>query len=351
MSIVPKGFKGLFGAVCLALSGTVLLLGTGTACLASDKISFVDSWSFAGPTSFFVLADQNGYFADEGLTVSLNRGYGSGAVPGYLASGTFQIGSGDINSMILFNAQNPTKRVRAVALIDDASPLAIVVKRSSRIASVKDLAGASLGAPPADAARQFFPLFANANQIDSGTVSWSSVQGTLRESLLVTDQVDGIGGFVTSMLTPLEIAGFPEDQLRIFRYRDFGVNFYGRVIMVSEEFSRANPDLVRRFLRAMFRALRETIADPAPAIVALLKRDPTLNYDFEMKQWLIQRSLIATPRVGQVGLSAIESERLQDAIDRVEELMASSHGARQTAAETYTDEFLPSRDLLVLAGR
>src|SRR5688572_20999348 len=174
---------------------------------AADSIKFVDSWSFAGPTSFFVLADRNGYFADENLDVSLNRGYGSGAVPLYLASGTFQIGSGDINSMLLFNAKNPNNRVIAVAIIDDASPLVLITRKDRKIRVLTDVAGATLAAPDADAGRQFFPLFAKANGIRPDTVKWISVQGTMRETLLVNGDVDGITGFITSTLVPLEIAG------------------------------------------------------------------------------------------------------------------------------------------------
>jgi ABC-type nitrate/sulfonate/bicarbonate transport system substrate-binding protein len=57
-------------------------------------------------TAPFFLAQQNGYYRDEGLDVSLDVGSGSVASITRIASGAYQLGLGDISSLIEFNAQN-----------------------------------------------------------------------------------------------------------------------------------------------------------------------------------------------------------------------------------------------------
>ena len=60
------------------------------------------------------LAMDRGYFAAEGLEIDAVPGDGSANVVNRLASGAYQIGFGDIASLIKFNTLNPDKRVKAI---------------------------------------------------------------------------------------------------------------------------------------------------------------------------------------------------------------------------------------------
>src|SRR3954470_6388355 len=108
----------------LAVAFTMAMVATFavTGSAHATDVKFTLDWTFQGPQSPFVLAAERGYFAAEGLNVTIDRGEGSGAVPPRVASGTYDIGVGDINPLIRFNADKPEAGLIAVAVLFDASP-------------------------------------------------------------------------------------------------------------------------------------------------------------------------------------------------------------------------------------
>ncbi|WP_163413623.1 ABC transporter substrate-binding protein, partial [Escherichia coli] len=81
-----------------------------------------------------------------------------------VASGTYDMGFGDINSMIRFRDENPTVDLKAVMMVYDRPPFSIVGRRSRGItADVKSLEGKKFGAPAPDAAYAQWPIFRAVN--------------------------------------------------------------------------------------------------------------------------------------------------------------------------------------------
>ena len=67
-------------------------------------IKFTLDFRITGQTSPFFLAQQRGYYKDEGLDVSIDVGSGSVASITRIASGVYQMGLGDISSLVEFQA-------------------------------------------------------------------------------------------------------------------------------------------------------------------------------------------------------------------------------------------------------
>ena len=156
-----------------------------------------------GNHALWGLAIDRGLFDKDGLSVSMDRGYGSGDTIVKVASGAYDIGFADINALVKFNAQNPDKRCIAVYQGFDRTLSAIISLTKAGIKQPSDLPGHTLGAPDADASRLLFPVFAQKNGIDAARVSWKSIAPNLRETILVQGQVDAISGFTTTSLLQL----------------------------------------------------------------------------------------------------------------------------------------------------
>lgn len=336
MVVTAGGIARIAGRALAAFVATGLTAGVAGA----TDIRFTLDWAFQGPQSPFVLAYERGYYKEEGLNVTIDRGDGSGAVPPKVAAGTYDIGFADINPMIRFNAETPEAGLIAVAVLYDASPLAAMALKKSGVATPADLAGKTIAAPDADSGRQLFPAFAQSAGVDASSVNWMSVAPQLRETMLVQGQAQAVTGFLTTSLLALKGAGVSLDEVVTMRYRDHGIDLYSGALITSRKFAEANPEAVRGFIRASVRGHIDALKDPAASIEALKTRDPLIDPALERERLQLSiDELILTPTVQASGFSAVDTERMQRGIDT----LAATYGfpRKLTVADVYTDAFLP----------
>jgi len=106
-----------------SLVALATLVSAGGA-LAETSIKFANDWKWEGPAAPLLTAWNAGYYEAEGLDVQMDTGKGSlDAIP-RVASGTYQIGAADINSLIKFRDKNPDLPIKAVFVIYNAPPFA-----------------------------------------------------------------------------------------------------------------------------------------------------------------------------------------------------------------------------------
>jgi NitT/TauT family transport system substrate-binding protein len=306
-------------------------------------LRFTLDWAVQGPQAPFLVALDKGYFAEEGLSLVIDRGFGSADAVSKIAGGAYDIGYADINSMIEFNARNPNEALVAIAIILDYAPFSILTLQDRNIATVQDLEGRQLGAPAGDAARRLFPLFARTVGIDADSVEWTSMDPPLREPLLIQGEVDAIAGFYFTSLLNLTAAGVPEGDIVSFLYADHGLDLYGNAVMVPPSLLQENPDAIRGFLRALTRAWHDTINDPDDAIAILQRRDPLIDTDVERARLILAIDTnMLTPDVQEHGFGNVRPDRLERAIATVVEAFELPN---TPAPETVFDgSFLPPQE-------
>src|SRR5581483_6565830 len=168
------GRAGLLASILAAALPTV-------SASAQTNIKFSLDWKFEGPAAPFTVAIDKGYFKAEGLDVTIDTAAGSLEPITRVASGTYDIGIGDINSLIKFRDANPGVPIKAVYMFYNKPAFSIVGRKSRGVAAPKDLEGKKLGAPPADGAYAQWPIFTQANGIDPAKVTIVSVGFPVRE--------------------------------------------------------------------------------------------------------------------------------------------------------------------------
>jgi NitT/TauT family transport system substrate-binding protein len=307
------------------------------------SVKFVLDWAIQGPQAPFIVALEKGYFAQEGLAVIMDRGYGSADAVSKVASGAYQIGYGSLDALIEFNVKNPGKELMAVYVVLNSPPYSVITLKGKGINSPKDLEGRKIGAPEGDAPRRLFPVFAKAVGIDPAKVEWVSMSPPLREPSLVKGEVDAITGFYfTGYLNLLALNVNPEDIVA-FKYKDYGVELYGNAIIVRKDFMQSNPEAVAKFVRAVNRALKEVIADPEKAADYVKQRDPLVDRNVELERLKLALSdNILTEEVRRNGLGAVERTRLEKTIQSV--VTAFNLPRTPSPDEVFTDRFLPPKE-------
>jgi NitT/TauT family transport system substrate-binding protein len=313
-----------------------------TAASAQTAIKFSLDFKFEGPAAPFVVAIDMGYFKAEGLDVTIDTAGGSLEPINRVASGTYDIGFGDINSLIKFRDANPAVPIKAVFMVYNKPAFSIVGRKSRGVSTPKDLEGKKLGAPPPDGAYAQWPIFTQANGIDASKVTIVSVGFPVREPMLASGEVDAITGFSFSSYINLKDRGVPANDITVLLMADYGVNLYGNTIMVNPKFAAEKPEAVKGFLRAFTKGLHETIKNPATAVESVLKRNDVAKKEVELERLQIAlKDNIITPEVKKIGFGAVDGDRLDKSIDQIA-LTYQFKNAKPKGSDVFDASFLPA---------
>jgi NitT/TauT family transport system substrate-binding protein len=251
---------------------------------ADTPIKFQLDWRFEGPSAFFLLPLEKGYFKQAGLDVSVDAGNGSGNAVNRVASGTYDMGFADFAALMEFYGNNPDAPNKPVALmvVYSNTPASVMALKSSGIKSTADMTGKKFGAPGFDAGRRSFPLFQAANKV--GAVNWVSMEPALRETMLARGDIDAITGFGFTSLLNLEARGIKAENIVSFPFAQYGVKLYGNVIIATPKLIKENPAAVKAFLEAFTKGAKDVLANPDAAIEFVKRRDGIINVDLEKRR-------------------------------------------------------------------
>jgi len=284
---------------------------------AQTAVKFSLDWRYEGPAAGFLLALDNGYFKEEGLDVTIDTGNGSVEAIPRVATGAYQMGFGDINSLVKFLDEDPTQPVKAVMMVYDKPTFSIVGRKSLGVTEdPKSLEGKTLGAPPPDGAFAQWPAFVAAAGLDTSAITIESVGFPVREPMLASGDVDAVFGFAFSVILNLKANGVPDEDIATILFADNGLNLYGNAVLANTDFAEANPEAVKGFLRALAKGFADAVADPEAGVAAVLTRNETLNADIELERLNMANSMnIKTPYVVENGFGGIDEARLAASIE------------------------------------
>ena len=336
----------------LATALTVALLaGTSSAQAQNTPIKFQLDWRFEGPAALFLTPAAKGYFRDAKLDVTVDAGNGSGGAVTRVASGVYDIGFADMAALMEFHANNadaPNKPV-AVMMVYNDTPASVMAMKKSGIKTPADLNNKKFGAPVFDAGRRAFPIFAKANNITG--VQWTTMDPTLRETMLVRGDIDAITGFTFTSLLNLEARGVKAEDVVVLPYPSYGVKLYGNAIIVSPKFIKENPAAIKAFLSAFAKGAKDVIANPAAAIADVKARDGIINTELETRRLkLAIDSVINSPNARAEGFGQVNGPRLALMASQVSDAFGTK--SRVDPGAVWNGSFLPSKaELNVLPAK
>ncbi|MEP3232671.1 MAG: ABC transporter substrate-binding protein [Hyphomicrobiales bacterium] len=331
------------GLVSLKLASSLSLPAIAQSKL--KPIRMLLNTGASGPQAWFFLAQDRGYFADEGIDISFAPGYGAYTAAPRLMNEEFDIGYGDINSLIEVSATRPHKAPVGVFALFNASPSTIAVPANGPIKSPKDLEGKTLVGHPSDVALRTFGAFCKVNGIDQSKVkvgNFGSGFRTQLQTMLATNNVDGVFGYVSTISSAM--SRDDDDQNHLLRHLSFAEHapdLYGSTIMATRKMLSADPDSIAGIVRAVNRGIHDAITDPEAAIDAVMRRAKFSSRTSQMLRFTTTIEIEMGHKEGKrIGIGAVDEMRLQRSI----ELIASTNKLPRvpSQSEIFTDRFLPS---------
>jgi NitT/TauT family transport system substrate-binding protein len=314
-------------------------LGSGPSA-AQAAVRFSLNWKFEGQSAPFVLALDNGYYGAHGLDVTIEPSTSSVEALNRVASGAFDMGVGDINTLIKFRDKNPSAPVTAVFIVHNKPAFSIVGRKSRGVESPRDLQGKKVGAPAKDLAFAQWPIFMKANGLDRAAITVVDIGAPVREPMLASGEVDAVIGYSFSTFVNLKDRGVPNDDITLLLMADYGVDLYGDAIMVNAKFASEKPQVVKAFLAAFVKGLKETVRNPASAVESVVRRNEDAKKEVELERLqLALRQNIVTPEVKAHGFGDVDPKRFDDSIDLI--ALAHTFKTRPKGADVFDPSFLP----------
>jgi NitT/TauT family transport system substrate-binding protein len=252
----------VIGVFILVLSFTV----TGHS---GEKIRFQNYWVVTPQVGPLLTVLEKGYYKEAGLDVDFPVGKGSAHAIQMVAAGKMDFGISDFGAAAL--AISREVPIKGIFCYLQKSPLGIISRKEAGIKGPKDLEGKRLGFSPADSGWLLFPVFANANGVNTKRITLVSSEPASRDKLLLTEEVDAIVAYPATGVVQLRDKGADVTSIR---YADFKVNALGAGLMAHEKTLKERPEIVRRFIQASAKGFKRALENPEETVDVLVKRAP-----------------------------------------------------------------------------
>jgi PAS domain S-box-containing protein len=288
------------------------------------QLKWRHQFQFAG----YYVAQTEGFFAEEGLHVSILEGGPGISVADRVASGEADFGV--LASELVLERING-KPLVLLAVIMQHSPRALLVRTDSNISAPSHLAGRNIVLNQYEQA-EFLAMFLREG-ISPDRLNILPKDETTMDRLIQGD-IDAMNGSVGNQPFTLQELGVP---VRLIRPINYGIDFYGDCLFTSEQMDRRHPELVDAFRRASLRGWEHAMANVDLTIETIQARFATaksrdhLRYEADALRTVILPELVEVGHVNPGRLARIAKSyadlRLAplDSGDRLEAFTWSAH--------------------------
>jgi ABC-type nitrate/sulfonate/bicarbonate transport system substrate-binding protein len=246
-------FKQIFPDLRMAFSLLILLMCSvcnAASPPAEEAIVLQLKWKHQFQFAGFYAALKEGYFADEGLNVTIREVDKRRSATQVVLSGDAQFGITD-SSVVLARLEGQPLVV--VAAIFQHSPMVLLTLNSSEIFSPLELKNKRVmyQRNTDDAA-----LLAMFTQLGLTEYDHTHVVHNFRDDVLVNGNVDAMSAYITDQPYIYKEKNIPVNIISPINY---GIDFYGDMLFVEEGFLRENKEKVLAFRRASLKGWKYAV--------------------------------------------------------------------------------------------
>jgi putative hydroxymethylpyrimidine transport system substrate-binding protein len=247
---------------------------------AQDKLTLMLDWFVNPDHGPIVIAEEKGFFADEGLEVEVVAPADPADPPKMVAAGRADLAVSYQPQLHLQVAEGmPLVRVGTLV----ATPLnCLLVLDDGPVKTIADLEGRKIGFSVAGVEEALLQTLLGRAGLGLDDVELVNVNWSLSPALMAR-QVDAvIGAFRNFELNQMEIEGVPG---RCFFLEEEGLPAYDELIYVANP-QTMDRDRIRRFLAATERATQFIVNHPEESLEIFVGMAPELDDALNRKAWV-----------------------------------------------------------------
>jgi ABC-type nitrate/sulfonate/bicarbonate transport system substrate-binding protein len=313
--MTPRTSRLLAPALALTLTATVGAVATAQDDTEAQDLTAVSlrlPWFAGSQFAGEYVAQDQGFFTDEGLDVTINPGGFDVNSITLVAAGSDTFGLHDTNSLVF--AESEDIPLVTVATFLQKHPGAIMALASSGFETLDDLVGARIGFQEGGP-WMLTQAMLQKNGIDPDSLEQQTIGFDLTP--LFEGQIDLQTVFATT--EPI-IADSQGIETTVFVPYDYGVETSANALFTSKGYFEENPEVACGMVRAIARGWEYAFENPDAAADIVVAVDPD-NLDLEVEKKIIAAmdGAVRTPDAVANGIGSMTPERWQTTVDVLKE--------------------------------
>ena len=239
------------------------------------KITFVLDWTPNTNHTGLYVAQEKGYFSDEGLEVEIIQPPEDGA-EALVGAGKAQFGVSFQDSMLPAVEGSNKMPIKAVAALVQHNTSGIISLKGGGMDTPKGLEGKKYATWDLPIEKATLKQVVETDGGDFSKVVMIPSTVTDEVSALESKTVDAIWVFYGWAGVATEVAGLDTD---FFAFMDIDpvFDYYTPVVIGNDDWMTENPEAARAFLSALKKGYEDAVAEPEEAAEILLKNAPELD--------------------------------------------------------------------------
>jgi NitT/TauT family transport system substrate-binding protein len=344
MSHWSRSFVAAAGTAALVVAFAVATPAPAASqAAATTKVVFSLDFIPLGRHAPWYAALAEGYFAKEGLDVSIIPAQGTAQVIQAVEAGAADIGFVDVPSVVIARASGA--HIKMVAVDYVKAPYAIFsLANGANVTQPRQLEGLNLGSGAGSFTPKIIQGFMTQQGLDPAKLTISNVAPPARAATLLAGQIPAIEFFVMSKPGLEAGARASNTELRTFLLADHGLDLYSNGIVTTDAYLAKNPDVVKRFVRAALQGWKFAIAAPDKAAADQIRYVPTLKAEVIRAELAIVADLAVTPDTKKNGLGWFDPAKMKRSVDFVTKYVGVT-GPAPAATDVYASGFLPAQPI------
>lgn len=267
------------------------------------RLRWLHQAQFAG----IYVADKDGLFKEEGLSVTINPGGPGISFMQLVGSGSEAFGICGAAQVI--EARDKGVPVVALAVIYQGNPNIFFAKTSSGIRSVKDWPGKTVAYQQGYDIEYVYRAMVENAGVDESAIKTYPAKFDMGP--FFRDEVDVWAGYRINQPLAAEEKGF---EITRFFPEDYGVKMAGDCLFTTEQMVREHPELCQKMVNAVLTGWRRSLQNKPHAVDLVLEFNPAGDRTHETNM-LNEVEKLVYPGGQQMPLGTMTREQWQQMID------------------------------------
>lgn len=276
---------------------------------AQDRVLLQLDWIPTGEHAAYFAGQQRGFWRENGIELSLTRGYGSGDTVNKVAAGAAAFGVADLGAVLAARARQNVP-VQSISAVYTHSPHSLFVLRSSGITTFQGLEGRRIAITPGNSHRLYFPEVARRAGTNPDRIVWVNTDASAMAAMLISGRVDAAPFYSIHHYYQNKAAQRAGQEIVVLPFVQTGFAIYAASLVTTDETIQRNPDLVRRFLRGAQRSFEWANANQAEACRLHVARNAEVAQDDCEGSLRATMGFVFNDHQRQTGLGRFAPERL-----------------------------------------